>query len=222
MGFQLRTGISFCEVSDRLLFLDTVADRYFCLRPGAEHAFRNLVADRRMDDAGRQELDGMIQTGALVASEEHGAPLPFRASRQVSTSLLDAEDQKTSLLSCLSAMTAVTLARLSLQPGRLHRILRSLDLAKVPWPRSGRVDLDDIQATVSAFESSNRFMRSHDQCLPRSLAMARYLAARNLPAELIIGVKLRPFAAHAWVQAGPWLLNDRIDTIRAFTPILAV
>jgi hypothetical protein len=38
----------------------------------------------------------------------------------------------------------------------------------------------------------------------------------------VIGVKLRPFAAHSWVQSGPWLVNDRIDMIRAYTPIMAV
>jgi hypothetical protein len=73
-----------------------------------------------------------------------------------------------------------------------------------------------------AFERTARIVRSHDQCLSRSLALARRLAALGLPADLVIGVRLRPFAAHCWVHAGEWLVNDRIDTVRTYTPILSV
>lgn len=46
MGYRLRSGISFCDVSGQLLFLDIVADRYFCLQPEAERGFRDLLAER--------------------------------------------------------------------------------------------------------------------------------------------------------------------------------
>ena len=45
MGFTLRNGISFCRVGDRIIFLDIVTDRYFCLSPEAEHSFRALAED---------------------------------------------------------------------------------------------------------------------------------------------------------------------------------
>lgn len=222
MGFKLRQGISFCEVSERLLFLDIVADRYFCLQPPAEAAFRALVGDRDLDDAGERGLAGMLRAGTLIRTAEDISPFPIRPGRQASLSLLDSQDHPVSALRVASAVVSIVIARHGLRPGRLHHILQALDLAKVPWPRSGTVDLDEIQAAASAFAASARWLRSHDQCLPRSIALARHLAARNLPADLAIGVKLRPFAAHAWVQSGSWLVNDRIDTIRSYTPILVI
>ena len=222
MGFALRAGISFCEVSERLLFLDTVADRYFCLPPNAEHGFRQIVAGTVLDDTDRDHLAGMLRSGTLVETVEHRTPAPFRSSRHASLSLLDASDPPASTISVAHARLHLLAARFSLRHRPLHAILRGIDLAKTPWPRSGDVDPEALQAAASAFERTTRFMRSHDQCLSRSIAMARYLAARNLPADLMIGVRLRPFAAHCWVQSGRWLVNDQIDTIRTYTPILAV
>ncbi|WP_206240145.1 lasso peptide biosynthesis B2 protein [Novosphingobium terrae] len=225
MGFQLRSGISFCEVSDRLLFLDVVADRYFCLQPGAEHAFRNMVSGADLDDSDARELDGMIRAGTLLQTRDHRTPTPLRGTRHASLSMLDSvEGQELSVSSgaICGALIAIFIARFSLQHRRLHATLRAIDLRKIPWPRSGQVDLEAVQAAATAFEATSRFVRSHDKCLSRSIALARYLAARELPADLMIGVKLRPFAAHAWVQSGRWLVNDRIDMVRDYTPILVV
>ena len=38
----------------------------------------------------------------------------------------------------------------------------------------------------------------------------------------VIGVSLYPFAAHSWVQCGTALVNDRLDRVRHFTPILTI
>jgi len=38
----------------------------------------------------------------------------------------------------------------------------------------------------------------------------------------VFGVKLNPFSAHCWVQAGDIVLNDAIDHVTIHTPILVV
>lgn len=222
MGFELRKGISFCEVSDRLLFLDVVADRYFCLRPATEQAFRTLLTDRLSAPPQHGDLASMLQSGALIETTGHHAPCPFRIERPASLSLLDADQKPASLLDLAGALISVLHARFSLRRRPLHRILRDINLRRIAWPRTDNVDLEAIKTTVTAFEATSRLLRSHDACLSRSVALAGYLAARGLPADLVIGVRMRPFCAHAWVQSGRWLLNDRIDAVRSYTPILAV
>ncbi|MBN9145675.1 MULTISPECIES: lasso peptide biosynthesis B2 protein [unclassified Novosphingobium] len=224
MGYALRAGISFCEVSERLLFLDTVDDRYFCLQPGVEQSFRTMMNDRGQSFtlSHPHDLGGMLRSGVLLETAGPAVPVPFRSGHIARASLLDTPDQQVATGRFLSAMIHIAGARLSLHCGHLDDILTRLDHIKCPWPRSGKVELDPIQSMASAFEATSRFLRSHDKCLSRSLALARCLAAHNLPGDLVIGVKLRPFAAHSWVQSGPWLVNDRIDMIRAYTPIMAV
>jgi hypothetical protein len=222
MGFQLRQGISFCEVSDRLLFLDILADRYFCLQPAAERSFRLVVNDIISSEEDRSALSGMLETGVLIESPDAHRPHPFRLQRHASLSLLEDLRAPVRAAGLVDALISILTARLSLRFTRLHKIFKEVDLFKTPWPHSGVVDLDAIRKAAATFEATSRILRSHDTCLSRSLALARHLGAKGLPADLVIGVKLRPFAAHAWVQSGRWVVNDHIDTIRAYAPILAV
>lgn len=63
---------------------------------------------------------------------------------------------------------------------------------------------------------------SRDRCLFDSLALMNLLHLDGLDARWVIGVKDRPFAAHAWVQQDDLVLNDLHEHVRRFTPILIV
>jgi hypothetical protein len=59
-----------------------------------------------------------------------------------------------------------------------------------------------------AFARAENFFvarRAPDDCLPRSLALFRFLRAMGLPAVHVIGVRRAPFYAHAWVEC-----HDRV------------
>ncbi|RYM07421.1 lasso peptide biosynthesis B2 protein [Sphingobium cupriresistens] len=40
--------------------------------------------------------------------------------------------------------------------------------------------------------------------------------------DVVLGVQLGPFSAHCWVQHEDRLVNDRVDMVRTFTPILVL
>ncbi len=46
-------------------------------------------------------------------------------------------------------------------------------------------------------------------CLQRSAATACLLKRYGFPAQLVIGVQQLPFAAHAWVEMGGLVVNDK-------------
>ena len=66
------------------------------------------------------------------------------------------------------------------------------------------------------------FYTAYRHCLIDSLVLSVYLTRRMVPCTLVIGVSTRPFAAHAWVQIGECVLNDTVEHVLTFTPILAV
>src|SRR5690349_5928480 len=69
-GLALRPGLSFCEAGGRLIFLDLVGDRYFCLPGPAEQAFRRIVANAPMNDRTAGPLADLISSGLLVPSPD--------------------------------------------------------------------------------------------------------------------------------------------------------
>jgi hypothetical protein len=40
--------------------------------------------------------------------------------------------------------------------------------------------------------------------------------------ELVLGIRLQPFSAHCWVQHGEFLINDTLDRVRTYAPVLVV
>ncbi len=73
MAIGLRAGVSFCEASGHLVFLDIEADRYFGLSGEAEAAFRRCAQALRLDYS-PSDLDGLLGSGLLIESGE-AAPL---------------------------------------------------------------------------------------------------------------------------------------------------
>jgi hypothetical protein len=220
MGLVLRSGISFCDAGGRLLFLDVVADRYFCLADATERAFRSMTDGR--DHPDRDALAGLLRSGMLIETADATTPIPFGAVCAPTASLLDAQLPRCGVLPRAAALSTLALTRLSLRRSTLHAILRRLAETKTASSKAEVSASNAIEEVAAAFAWTARIVRSHDQCLSRSIAVARRLAALGLAGDLVIGVRLRPFAAHSWVQADGRLVNDRIDTVRTYTPILAV
>jgi hypothetical protein len=81
---------------------------------------------------------------------------------------------------------------------------------------------DTPERVGAAFSRAAVMTNSLNECLAVSIAIVRRAIASGIDAQLVLGVKLRPFQAHAWAQAGPTLISDQFDTVACFTPILVV
>jgi hypothetical protein len=55
-----------------------------------------------------------------------------------------------------------------------------------------------------------------------SLVLAVFLTRHMIPCTFVIGVSVKPFLAHSWVQIGELVLNDTAEHVQTFTPILAI
>jgi Transglutaminase-like superfamily len=85
------------------------------------------------------------------------------------------------------------------------------------------VSLEALSDTVGAYQRLRPLVfTAHDRCLHDSLALAHFLASEGIFPRWVIGVRTRPFGAHAWVQSGSIVLNDQHEHVRQFQPILVV
>lgn len=221
MAYALQPGISFAHVASRTVFLDLPADRYFCLAPEAERSFARLTAAASPAPGDAQILGGLEKQGILRTSDAASAPQPCPAVTEATASLLDAEPMPVPPIESLVAAMALLRAPLHLKLFGLHAAITGLRVRKARLKRATS-EHETLARSAAAFAQLRAIATTHDQCLPRSLAVARRLSAAGVGAELVLAVKLQPFAAHAWVQWRDLVVNDRVDAVRDFTPILVV
>jgi hypothetical protein len=80
--------------------------------------------------------------------------------------------------------------------------------------RSGARLAEDVCHTV---DLACVFYFKEVRCLQRSAAATTLLRASGIPAEMVIGVEPFPFRAHAWVEVGGRIVNDKPYTSEMYT-----
>ena len=211
--YRLPVHLGLCEVDDRLLMLDLRRDRYFQIDP-ASTASLGQWRDNRLEEG--EDLMRLLDRGLLVPSDrptksgwtEHLVP---------HRSLLDtsAPSAPASVLTLPELALTFWRARRSLKRGLEHSV-DEMRRRKVPEPAG------DALASVARFRAARRWIPVASNCLTDSIALAAFLARRSVRADLVFGVKLDPFAAHCWLQTDEVILNDAVDIVTSFTPILVV
>lgn len=214
---RLSDGVTFCEIADQIVFLDLRRDRYFRLGPAAERAFRRLQAGAPESDA--EGLDRLLATNLVIATDE---PCPIRAVAAATPlhSLVELQGSQSRSRSSMlpEILLRLILIRLQLRRGRLSTVLAKLSMRN--W-----VDDEDrarSDALIATYLATRRMLPMAPNCLRDSVALGRFLARRGLPFKLVFGVKVSPFAAHCWLQSGMIVLNDSLDSVADFRPILVI
>jgi hypothetical protein len=87
---------------------------------------------------------------------------------------------------------------------------------------AGRFDIERALLLASVFDRLRPLYPEGYDCLPDSLRLIHFLARSGVFPDWVFGVVADPFEAHCWVQAGSVVLNDRIERVSAFTPIMYI
>lgn len=214
-SYGLRRGLRFCICSGRAVFLDIPGDRYFCLPPSSDADFQRWAAGEANDDP--DALQKLVELGILVAS---GAELPVAQPAFVPAPVSDLSREVSSNIAwTLLAVIEQCIARIRLRRSTFGRLVQGLeDNAQTPVAvaTNGR----SHAKVAGAFARSSLLVHSRDNCLSQSLAFRRACRRLGLDGTLVIGVRLDPFAAHCWFQHEDVVLNDSVERVRHYTPIL--
>lgn len=73
---------------------------------------------------------------------------------------------------------------------------------------------------AAAMEWARLIFPFEAKCLPMSIATVKLARHFGIEAELMVGVQALPLKAHAWAQVGNRLVNDFVERVHFFRPIM--
>jgi len=218
MAYQIADDVHWCKANGRYVFLDLSADEYLALDHSGEIAFAAIMNGNLPDDASGSGIQRLLDDGLIEPSDQ---PKPTSAPAELSPpsfAISIVRGPKSGLQIILQALVC-HLATV----WKLRRATLGQAIALVPpsAPAQHALPADEILCSrVSAFAATSRLVSTQDQCVRSSIALIRFLNRFGYRPHLVIGVRMHPFRAHAWVQHGAVVLTGGLDDVLAFTPIL--
>jgi hypothetical protein len=106
---------------------------------------------------------------------------------------------------------------------RLEPIINWLQRRQSAIARCSSADINEISLLLSSFERMRVwFYTANKKCLFDSLVLSVFFSLARRSCTFVIGVATKPFLAHSWVQVEQTVLNDTVEHVELFRPILLV
>lgn len=216
MRLFLARNVHATQIEGDLVFLDVAADAYFCLADGADMV--RLQADRSALAPDRMIAEQLTVAGLF---SEDGEP-EVKASLPDPARALDPATRERPVSAAWGRRALV--ANLG-----AARAIQRLDLAALV-AEAGRRPVSTCvpQATEALLDEAAAFRRlapwlpRGGVCLMRSYQLLMHLRGGGHDAAWVFGVRTWPFEAHCWLQVGDMVLDDTLERVRAFKPIMVI
>jgi len=219
MGSKLTDSLLWCDANRRIVILDLQNQRYRGLPGDLESTFRAIAAGEHVPSAQYERLRAILPESPLNADLPRLRPTGALPSPRTDT--IQTTDRAVAGLDTAIAIVEQLKCAMILRTLPFSQTIMTLASRQRPASGTDGTDMRH-EAAISAFLRARRILKSNDRCLMHSIAMSNYLAGRGYFTTVVIGVKTAPWGAHAWVQDHDRVLNDSVDHVAAYTPILAV
>ncbi|WP_052740853.1 lasso peptide biosynthesis B2 protein [Mycobacterium sp. UM_Kg1] len=208
------------EVAGRLVLLDLTAGVYDVVDEIGTAMWAQLARPPHERDVAVLADEYGVPAAAVEADIAEFAAAQVAAGRLVRTPQADTPRD------VLAARRRPTLVRALRERAAVERALRrgfasayrerTQPIADTTPPRA------ELRLVTQRFRTAEGIYPARQaplDCLPRSLALTRFLRTAGWPAQHVIGVALYPFEAHAWVELDGVALNESTSVLRRFTVI---
>jgi hypothetical protein len=227
-----------CPLLASTILLDLKRNRYFGIGAHETRALSTLALNWNEANGAAAQIEPLAPDAAIAMADALlDAGLLSRDAPADRAAFGDAPPDVSGALTSagheLSREASLRLAHISAFFGALtwtRRALRSRTLYSIACEIR-----DHKAASRGAFDQPRalelvgifRRLRPHtfaarDRCLFHSLALVRFMSRHAVFPTWVIGVRAKPWGAHAWVQQDRLLLDASPEHVCEYTPILAV
>lgn len=222
--------IRFCDVHGRIILLDLCDGEYSIFDETATFLWDLVRLCPSVDGAAAE----FARNFAITPTQSRNDLIAFVdecVSRRFLTTQIQKVRQRCTMQSVRKPMTLLH-AWLCLREAR--KSLRKRGFAQTYWEHMHlrfagptlSFDMDSrVENCLRVFRrAENGFSgRNADlDCLPRSLALHRFLLAGGVAVDHCIGVRRFPFGAHAWVEVSGRPIYDSPEFVEGFTPLARI
>jgi hypothetical protein len=222
------------DVGEGLIFLDLKRNRYLGLSEKEASLLGGLVEDWPTREVSATPPENICKAHEVATALLRGGLLSRRApktTREEPPATTEAL-RKIDLFKASGKIRAASCIRFMFAyfPCRILYRWCSLDSAVSYLRRRGGT----INAGVGVgherlVELMAQFMKlraltytARGSCLLDCLVLSEFLRLHGVRASFVLGVATRPFESHCWLQIGGMVINDTIERVSYFVPILAV
>lgn len=246
---MLAEDVFLCLSESRLVFLDLKRDEYSCLNQKdtqtAIQLFGGLSGSNTVPQEQEVEVEQareranasrVIQTltdaQLLAKGESKGKKAtPVRVQTPTESILLDGRLAKPTVRPghWAAFFRASLVASLKLRWYSMQRTVRSVENRKLRASGTKRrverlqtAEQNLLRDLVTVFHHLRPYYGRKYLCLYDSLALVEFLAHYYIYPQWVFGVTAEPFNAHCWVQEDECVLNDSVERVCCYTPIMEV
>jgi hypothetical protein len=235
--YYLRSSVYWCWTDEGLAFLDAQSQRYLALSPNDASFLGNFIDDFPgcpspqligAGDDSQTSLPSLLEhRGLLTRDVSLGKPMEpvsIFTREAVSYSEVCSAREHVRLHHVVRLIEAAAYARWRLKHVRFDRLIHAVTVRKrAAVSRSTPTVPNDVRTLASIYWYLRCLVTtSSEKCLLDSLILIDFLARYRIYPEWIVGIRTQPFLAHSWVQAGALVLNDSVEKVRRFFPMLVV
>lgn len=236
-NFRIADHAHVCSVDGYSVILDLRANKYLALGSSDARALAGMVPNwpeayplQRPSDE-RPDFSHVARTleqcGVLTRDAGRSRRAPGPAVERVQAALLSSEPVRRQQFHWHHVLRfffacAVTAYRLRLRS--FYSVVRHISERKRRRSLADAAfDPERTRNLVRVYARLRPFLFTEKKaCLFDSLALLEFLSSYDLFPIWVIGVEMDPFAAHSWVQQGPFVFNDTPEHAGGFTPIMTV
>lgn len=236
--FYLSEHIYIALADRHCVFLDSHRDKYLAIvrrdieslgpwlagwDDGAEHQAVQSLASR--PSAAQLALE-LVQANILTTAPERGKLVrPESLPSPVMSLEINSQVSGIARASYYTLLSLASLlkARQILRARRLEEVIRRVAVRRRKEAAFGHTfEEDKAKVIVSSFHRIRAYYSRERVCLFDSFALLELFAEFQIFPRWVFAIAAEPFEAHCWLQEGNIVLNDSIERVSAYTPIMSV
>jgi hypothetical protein len=226
-----------CKMGCYWIILSARTDRYLCVAHAELASIGDQLHGWRLTSDSMEapapigvETDELVESltrnGIITSNPALGKPF-VESACPVPESRIEAYESTTSehvpLQWTLRALLACARIDLRLRTGALARTLAVTERRRLRAESSRAIrSTPHVSALVAAFQMFRPLYPRSYLCLFDSLALLEFLAGYHILPRVVFGVVADPFQAHCWLQDGSTVINDELERVGKYKPILSV